>query len=105
MDLNTLATELRRDDRYQRKGQVARTIVHTPDLRVVLIALAREHTITEHHAGATVTVHCLSGRLRLRLPDRHVDLSAGNLLAMGANLSHDVSAVEDSVFVLTLGAS
>ncbi|WP_230467376.1 hypothetical protein [Lujinxingia vulgaris] len=105
IDLNALYDELITDDRYQRKGQLARTLVHTPDLRVVIIALARDRTIAEHHASATVTIHCLSGHLRLQLPDRQVELVAGNLLALGADLSHDVHALQDSVFVLTLGAS
>lgn len=103
IDLNTLAANLRSDALYQRKGQLARTLVHTPDLRVVIIALARERTIAEHQASATVTIHCLSGRLRLQLPDRQVELAAGNLLALGAALAHDVHAMDESVFVLTLG--
>ncbi|RVU48991.1 hypothetical protein EA187_03615 [Lujinxingia sediminis] len=105
MDLNDLAAEFRADDLYQRKGQIARTLVHTPDLRVVIIALAGDRTIAEHHASATVTIHCLSGRLRLQLPDRQVELAAGNLLPLGRDLPHDVHALEDSVFVLTLGTT
>jgi len=105
IDLNALRDELTADDLYQRKGQVARTLAHTPDLRVVIIALAHERTIAEHHASATVTIHCLSGRLRLQLFDRKVELGAGNLLALGKDLSHDVHGLEDSVFMLTLGAS
>ncbi|TXD39911.1 hypothetical protein FRC96_05680 [Lujinxingia vulgaris] len=96
---------MRSDENYQRKGQLARTLVHTPDLRVVIIALAADRTIAEHHASATVTVHCLSGRLRLQLPDRQVELLAGNLLALGKDLPHDVHALEDGVFVLTLGTT
>lgn len=46
---------------------------------------------------------CLSSQRRLQLPDRRVELAAGNLLAIGNARSHDVHAMTDSVFVLTLG--
>jgi mannose-6-phosphate isomerase-like protein (cupin superfamily) len=45
----------------------------------------------------------LSGHIRLKLPDRTVDLRSGQLLVLGLGLPHDVEAMEDSAFVLTLG--
>jgi hypothetical protein len=36
------------------------------------------------------------------LPERVVDLPAGNLLALDQCVSHDVEASEDSAFLLTL---
>ncbi len=102
-DFDRLGNELRAEDAYERTGQMARTLVHTLDLRIVVIALRAGKTISEHDANVTASVHALSGHLSLKLPDQVVDLKTGQLLALGAGLKHDVSAVEDSVFVLTLG--
>jgi len=41
--------------------------------------------------------------VRLHLPDRAVDLPAGSLLVLEKALPHDVEAIEDSTFLLTLG--
>ncbi len=51
---------------------------------------------------AEISVHTLNGHIRLHLPERVVDLPAGNLLALDQCVSHDVEASEDSAFLLTL---
>lgn len=102
-DLGAIAEELRSEEAYLREGHTARTLVRTPDLRIVVIALKAGETISEHRASVTVSVQTLSGHVQLQLPDRTVDVPEGRLLAMGAGLSHDVYAEKDSTFVLTLG--
>lgn len=102
-DFNNLGEELRAEAPYERTGQNARTLVHTSDLRIVLIALRAGKTIPEHDAKATASVQAISGHVRLKVAEQQVDLKSGQLLALGAGLKHDVQAVEDSVFVLTLG--
>jgi quercetin dioxygenase-like cupin family protein len=102
-DLETVARELRAEEPYQREGHTARTLIRTPDLRVVVIALRAGKTMSEHHANVTASVQTLSGHIRLQLPDRGVDVPEGQLLVLGAGLSHDVYAEADSTFLLTLG--
>lgn len=102
-DLATVAEELRTEEPYLREGQGARTLNRSADLRVLLIALKAGKTISEHHANVTASVQVLAGRLRLQLEDRGVDLSVGQLVVLGAGVSHDVHAETDSAFLLTLG--
>ena len=102
-DLHTLDRELRAEEAYVREGHTARTLVRQPDLRVVLIAIRGGGRIAEHEAEESVSVHTISGALRLRLPDRAVDLPAGSLLALAPGVRHEVEAAVDSAFVLTLG--
>ena len=102
-DLAAVARELVAEAPYHREGQTARTLVRTPDLRIVVVALKRGKTISEHHASVTASVQTLSGHIRLQLPERTVDVPEGQLLVMGAGLPHDVSAEIDSTFLLTLG--
>jgi len=45
----------------------------------------------------------LSGRLRLHLPAAPVDLPARHVLALEADVRHDVEALKESAFLLTLG--
>jgi quercetin dioxygenase-like cupin family protein len=102
-DLGAIAQELREASEYGRDGQAARTLVRSPDLRIVLVALQAGKTISEHDASVTASVQTLSGRVRLQLPDRTVEVPAGRLLVIGAGLSHDVHAETESTFLLTLG--
>lgn len=102
-DLAVVARELRADEPYLREGQAARTLIRTPDLRIVVVALKSGKTISEHHASVTASVQTLSGHIRLQLPERIMDVPEGHLLVMGAGLPHDVYAETDSTFLLTLG--
>lgn len=102
-DLDEEIEALRELEPYKREGRTARTLLHTEDLRVVLIAMQAESRMEEHDANATVTVQALEGELVLKLPDREVTLPAGKLLTLGKGLPHDVEANVDSAFLLTLG--
>jgi hypothetical protein len=44
----------------------------------------------------------LAGHIRLRLPDRMVELPTGQMLVLDQCVPHDVEAEEDSAFLLTL---
>lgn len=102
-ELPTIVEALRQEPSYERDGRAARTLVRSSDLRVVLVALGAGKTISEHHVNVTASVQALTGHIRLKLPDRSVEVQAGQLLVLGAGLSHDVYAEIDSTFLLTLG--
>jgi quercetin dioxygenase-like cupin family protein len=95
--------QLHRDESWlQPTGRSSRTLVKYPDLRILLIAMKANTRMHEHTAAGRISVHTLDGHIRLHLPDRVVDLSAGNLLVLDRCVSHDVEASEDSAFLLTL---
>jgi len=95
--------QLQRDDSWQpATGRSSKTLVKYPDLRIVLIAMKANTRMHEHTAAGRISVHTLNGHIRLHLPERVVDLRAGNLLALDQCVSHDVEASEDSAFLLTL---
>lgn len=102
-DLESIDGELRREEAYQREGHTARTLVREQDLRIVLVVMKSKARLAEHRANETVSVHTLSGHVRSYLPDKVVDLPAGRLLVLGRGLRHDVEAVTESAFLLTLG--
>lgn len=95
--------QLHRDESWlPPTGRSSKTLVKYPDLRIVLIAMKANTRMHEHTAAGRISVHTLNGHIRVRLPERVVDLPAGNLLALDQCVSHDVEASEDSVFLLTL---
>jgi hypothetical protein len=56
----------------------------------------------EHRTAARISVQTLAGDIRLRLPDRPVELPTGQLLVLDQCVPHDFEAEEDSAFSLTL---
>jgi quercetin dioxygenase-like cupin family protein len=90
------------DERTWNSGQNARTLVKYDDLRVVLIALQAHARMTEHKTEGRISVHMLSGHVQLRAAGRTFNLRSGGLLALDHGVSHDVEALEESTFLLTV---
>ncbi len=86
-------------------GPSSKTLVKHPDLRMVLLALRKKMTMPDHKAAARISVQTLTGHIRLRLPDRTVELPAGHLLVLDRHVPHNVEAEEDSAFLLTLSSA
>jgi quercetin dioxygenase-like cupin family protein len=102
-DLNAEREKLHQDEAWrQATGRSSRTLVKHADLRIVLIGIRANTQMHEHAAAGRISVQTLSGHIRLHLPDQAVDLPAGHLLALDQCVPHDVEAVEESAFLLTL---
>lgn len=101
-DVAAEAMRLKGEDAYVSKGRNAITLVKYPDLRVVLTALSATTRIDGHKTEGRISIHALSGELRLHVAGRLVDLAAGRLLALDSGVAHDLEAVKDSVFLLTV---
>lgn len=104
-DLAAEAEQLRREPTWGAHGHNAKTLVKHPDFRVVLIALRAGARMPEHKTDHCVTIHALEGRLRLHVSGNTIELGSGELLALEQTVLHDVEAVTDSLFVLSLGWS
>ena len=83
-------------------GQNARTLVKYDDLRVVLITVKAKMRIPEHKTEGRLSIHTLSGHVRISALGRTFDLRAGSLLALDHGALHDVEALEDSALLLTI---
>jgi len=102
-DLLEEIQSLHKEDAWlQGTGPSSKTLVKHSDLRIVLLAMRKDMSMHEHKTAARISVQTLTGHIRLRLPDRTVELPAGQLLVLDQCVPHDVEAEEDSAFLLTL---
>jgi quercetin dioxygenase-like cupin family protein len=100
-DLDREIEQLHREPEWQ-TGQNARTLVKYDDFRIVLTALKAHVRISAHHTEGRISISTLRGHIRTNASDRTFDLPVGSLLALGRDVSHDVEALEDSAFLLTI---
>jgi quercetin dioxygenase-like cupin family protein len=49
-----------------------------------------------------ISIHMLSGHLRLNASGRTFDLRPGSLVALDQGNAHDIEALEESAFLLTI---
>jgi quercetin dioxygenase-like cupin family protein len=83
-------------------GQNAKTLVKYDGLRVVLIALQARSRIPEHQTEGQISIQAIEGHIQVRAQGRSFELRPGGLLALDQGLPHDVEALEDSAFLLTI---
>ena len=84
-------------------GRNSRTLMKAPDLRVVLVTAKKGTVLNEHRADGSVTILAVAGHIRLKLDDTNVELKPGELLALDRGLQHDVEALSDCAFLVTIG--
>jgi len=101
-NLNMEIEKLRQEDAWKTTSRNTKTLVKYPDLRIVLISLKSGKRMENHRTDESISIQVLSGKLRLHLPGQTVELRHGHLLTLERALPHDVEAMEDSAFLLTL---
>jgi quercetin dioxygenase-like cupin family protein len=101
-DLAAELQSLRQEPSWRDGSRNARTLVKEGELRVVLTAMKAGSRLREHRSSGAVSVQTLEGRLRLEISGQVVELPAGCLLALEPDVPHDVEALEESAFLLTV---
>ena len=101
-----LSDELRRlreEDSWTRgSGRSSKTLAKYPDFRIVLVLMKPDSEMKEHHADARISIQTIQGRLRLQLPDHAVELGGGELMCLESGIAHDVKALDETAFLITV---
>ena len=84
------------------EGQNARTLVKFDDFRIVLMALRAGARLPGHQTRGRISIQTVIGHIMVRAEGRTFDLPRGGLIVLDRGLPHDVEAVEESAFVLTI---
>jgi quercetin dioxygenase-like cupin family protein len=102
-DLAKEIEQLRTKESWGREtGRSSETLVKQQDFRVILILMKANTRMREHRAEGRISIQALHGHLRVHLQDQKLELPAGRLLALDCGLPHDVEALEESAFLLTI---
>lgn len=101
--LDALARELLERAAAAGGRHTAQTVVggHELALRQTLVAMVAGATLAEHESPGEATLYVVRGRVRLASGDDSWEVRTGDLLVIPP-ARHDVVAVEDSAFVLTV---
>jgi quercetin dioxygenase-like cupin family protein len=100
-DLNEEIERLREENTWQ-GGRNSKTLVKNADFRIVLTVLQANARLHEHKAAGRISVQTIAGHIRIHVEDTVVDLPSGHLLALDRALLHDVQALEENAFLLTI---
>lgn len=101
-DLRAEADLLLGEARYLPDRRSAKTLIKLPHLRVTLTAACAGTSSNTHTTRASVSVQCLSGLILLRAGNAEVELDQAGLATIEAEVAHEIKAVTDAVFLVTL---
>jgi quercetin dioxygenase-like cupin family protein len=101
-DLAAEIERLNNEEHWLKDGRISKTLVKHSDFRIVLMFMKAGTLMQEHKTDARISIHALSGRLLIKLDGQTVELPAGNLLVLEKALLHDVKALEESAFLLSI---
>jgi quercetin dioxygenase-like cupin family protein len=96
--------KLKKAPSWQREsGRSSETLVKYDEFRIVLVRMKPGSYMSHHRAEGPISIQAIQGRIRVHLPeDRIEELEVGDLLTLDRCLEHDVEALEESAFLLTI---
>lgn len=100
-DLEKELAELHQSPEWP-SGNARKVLIRYPDLQVTLRAIKAGARIPEHHNPGRICVQTLRGHIRMHAAGRLFDLPQGKMLTLDRSVTHDVEAVEESAFLLTV---
>jgi quercetin dioxygenase-like cupin family protein len=83
-------------------GRAAITLMKTPHFRIVLIALGLGKIMREHRAEGPIALLVQQGAIRLTAAGAKHLLKPAGVLALDRVIAHEVEALEESTFLLTI---
>lgn len=105
--LLTFSTEketakLKKETAWINGDRNAVTLQKNSNLRVVLISLRNGSSLQEHKVDGPITLFVLSGKMSFLAGKKTVKVKTNELIVLEKAIPHDVKALEDTTFILTI---
>lgn len=97
--------QLQAEPRWQ-AGHTAKTIAKYADFRVVLVVMKAGAQLVRHRTAGRISIQACRGSIRVlfsgEFESETVDMSAGDLFLLDREVAHNVEALTDCAFLLTI---
>jgi quercetin dioxygenase-like cupin family protein len=102
MNLQLLQTQIKQEEAWKNSDRNAVTLFKSDGMRIVLVALHAGAEMKTHTAPGIISVHVLEGQIAFVAEKQTTALDEGKMVALHAGIPHSVTAVKESVFLLTI---
>jgi quercetin dioxygenase-like cupin family protein len=103
-DLPSLLEKIKSEEDWFKHERNSMTLHKSPGLRVILVAMHAGTCIPAHTAAYPFSLQVVAGRVRFTAGKKTTTLECGQLLTLHAGIPHDLVALEQAAFLLTLAA-
>lgn len=94
--------QLKKETAWINGDRNAVTLQKNSNLRVVLISLRKGSSLQEHKVDGPITLFVLSGKMSFIAGKKTVKAKTNGLIVLEKTIPHDVKALEDTTFILTI---
>jgi quercetin dioxygenase-like cupin family protein len=105
IDIGRFITQIKKEAAWDNSDRNAITVYKTDGLRMVLVALHEGAVMARHTAAGIISVQVLEGEINFTADEQSVILKKEQMIALHKGLPHSVTALKESVFLLTLTTS
>ncbi|WP_262245497.1 cupin domain-containing protein [Parapedobacter soli] len=102
IDLPRFMEQIKNEPAWLNGPRNAITVFKSERLRIVLIALHDGSDLPTHTADGTISVQVLEGSIRFGTAEESVQLDKGQMVTLHERIPHNVLALKESLFLLTL---
>lgn len=100
--INKETAKLKKETAWINGDRNAVTLQKNSNLRVVLISLRKGAALQEHKVDGPITLFVLSGKMSFIAGKKTVKVKTNELIVLEKAIPHDVKALEDTTFILTI---
>lgn len=100
--INNETDKLKTEGAWINGDRNAVTLQKNSNLRVVLISLHKGAALHEHKVEGPITLFVLSGKMTFIAGEERIVAETNELIVLEKTIPHNVEALEDTTFILTI---
>ena len=104
IDIPGYIKQIKSEPSWEKNDRNAMTVYKTEGMRIVLVALHKDAVLARHTTNGILSVQVLEGKINFITDVKSVELEKGQMVALHKDEPHSVTAIKESVFMLTLAA-
>lgn len=94
--------QLKKETAWINGDRNAVTLQKNSNIRIVLISLRKGATLNEHKVEGPITLFVLSGKMNFIAGEEKIVIETNGLIVLEKTIPHDVEALEDTIYILTI---
>ena len=94
--------QLKEENAWAKNDRNSITIFKTDRISIVLIAMHKGATINPHISEGVMCLQMLSGKIKFATNQAAVELKKEEFVIIHKGIEHDIEALEENIFLLTI---
>lgn len=102
IDVKEKVKAIKKESTWKDSDRNSMTIYKNESMRLVLIALHKDAVLQRHTANGNISVQVLDGKIEFSTDEQSMILEEMDMIALHRGIPHEVKAIKESVFLLTM---